>query len=349
MPINAMMATMEKHGDLHKKAIESGEQAAQQEGATRSKLDAKKEDLTALKLQEEQVTEEIQRLSALTESTAAELEETKTELQECMSTIEQLRSCEHEIKALHRTLAESQSNLRSDIEQARAAVSTCDTERLASERCARSSAETVSEERQTLESELSELQAEIAKYSRQLEDERASLEGETDKTRQEHQEKVDEVLKQLEEERHALKGEVEKTRDDHLRAVEETRRQLEEERRAHSGTLDEHKGRLLERERGAGVLEGKVHVLTSEVSSLREQLAEIEKQAMASERTLAEQSHENDQYQQDLIALKAELEAVKAGADDSLRKQAEEHEKRLEEELDCEDRRKQPKCGCSVQ
>merc|ERR1712039_62681 len=113
--------------------------------------------------------------------------------------------------------------------------------------------------------------------------------------------------------------------------------------------LDEHKGRLLERERGAGVLEGKVHVLTSEVSSLREQLAEIEKQAMASERTLAEQSHENDQYQQDLIALKAELEAVKAGADDSLRKQAEEHEQRLEEELDCEDRRKQPKCGCSVQ
>mmetsp|Transcript_20335 Transcript_20335/g.63754 ORF Transcript_20335/g.63754 Transcript_20335/m.63754 type:complete len:133 (-) Transcript_20335:195-593(-) len=131
--------------------------------------------------------------------------------------------------------------------------------------------------------------------------------------------------------------------------VEDARRQLEEERKAHTGALDQHKGRLLERERGAGVLEGKLQVLGSENGALRKQLQELEQQVREAEVGLAQRSQENEQRRSELAQARAEAERLEAEVGEKLRTQAEELEQWLEDELEKDERAAKPRCGCSIQ
>jgi len=131
--------------------------------------------------------------------------------------------------------------------------------------------------------------------------------------------------------------------------VEDARRQLEEERKAHSGTLVEHKDRLLEHERGTGILQGKLQVLTSETEHLRQQLQDLEQKARESEVRLAQQAQDNDERRAAVAKARAETEEVEAQASEKLRTSAKDCEAWMEDELEKEDRRSKPRCGCSIQ
>merc|ERR1719446_1782962 len=103
--------------------------------------------------------------------------------------------------------------------------------------------------------------------------------------------------------------------------VEEVQQRLEEERKAHADKLGGERDRLLERERNAGVLEGRVDAMGAEAEALRLRIAELEGQ-----------TKEKDQ-------LRTDLENARKSQEDLQRKK-EEYQKRLEDIS----RKKQPKC-----
>merc|ERR1712166_283347 len=94
--------------------------------------------------------------------------------------------------------------------------------------------------------------------------------------------------------------------------------------------------RLLERERNAGVLEGKVDAISVEANMLRQRIAELQQQVVDVEGQKGKTLQEKDQ-------LRADLENARSTQED-LRRSRDDYEKRLEEV----GRKKQPKCGCAV-
>mmetsp|Transcript_152243 Transcript_152243/g.276961 ORF Transcript_152243/g.276961 Transcript_152243/m.276961 type:complete len:1086 (-) Transcript_152243:49-3306(-) len=203
-----------------------------------------------------------------------------------------------------------------------------------------------SSERQRLEAELETARAEAA--------ERHRLEAELEQAKQKAEEQrklqqeLEQVRKQAEEYREklaaqhdSLKSENARTRAEHQRIVEDTKKQLEEERKVHADRLGGERDRLLERERNAGILEGQVHAITSEATSLRDRVAHLQQKVCEVEGQKGQHLQEKDRLQQDLQAAQAKLIETQ----DEMRCREEEYEKRLEEV----GHKGQPKCGCSVQ
>jgi len=193
------------------------------------------------------------------------------------------------------------------------------------------------------DSELGSLRAQAADTSRlQAElatevSERKRLQSELDFAKSQ----AESYAQQLSQERGTLRGENERTRAEHMRMVEETRQKLEDERKAHSNVLEEEKNRLLDKERNAGVLEGKVHTLSSEAEMLRAKVTELQQKARETE---AQRAGESEQMKQELERAKND----KVTTSDKLKEQADDYEKRLDDAEKGQKSKKKPKCGCSV-
>jgi len=347
---SAVAATMAQHDDLKRKAMAWGQEAAQQEGTTRSELESQKARLGELESQaseREQAAEEVQ---GQLQTKDSELRDAKQQLQRLLADIEAAQSREQELKARHRSLMENQAELRSELDKSRAAFAATDAERLAGERLSRTAAEAIAADKRRLGLELEEARGEVERFQAKLDQERTALRSETEKARQEHALKVEEVFKKLDEERKRLKSEQENVRSEQTRLVEDTRRQLDEERRSLTGTLGENQGRLLESERGAGVLEGKVQVLTEETSHMKKRLTSLEREVQRAEADVAQQTEEVERQRAELQEARLDAEKAASEAEERLALQAQDLERRRQEILGDEEEleRKQPKCGCSV-
>jgi hypothetical protein len=177
----------------------------------------------------------------------------------------------------------------------------------------------------------SRLQSELAHEA----SERKRLQSELEFAKQQ----ADNYAQQLQQERTSLRGENERTRTDHMRMVEETRRKLEDERKLHANTLDEEKNRLLDKERNAGMLEGKVHTLSAEAETLRKKVSELQQQ---NAEVHAKSAKEGDQLQQELEKERKE----KVASQERLQASA-----APKEGVDLEAqvaKGKKGKCGCTV-
>lgn len=167
-------------------------------------------------------------------------------------------------------------------------------------------------ERQRLEQELQEARAQAAQKTR--------LEAELEQARMQAAEHA-----KLQAD---LRGENEKTRAEHLRMVEEVQQRLEDERKAHADKLGGERNRVLERERNAGVLEGRVDAMSAEADTLRERVADLQQQVADAEG----QKGQMEQLRlQQAVQSQKDLQTTKA-----------EYERKLEEAM----RKRQAKCGC---
>lgn len=201
-------------------------------------------------------------------------------------------------------------------------------------------------ERQRLEAELEEAKAQAAQKARlEAELEQARKQAEEQKKLQEELERVraqaEEYKQKLTNETSNLQKENEKTRTEHLRMVEDARQRLEEERRSHAEKLGGERDRLLERERNAGVLEGRVDAISAEANSLRQRISELQNKVVEVEGQKGAHVQEKDKLRQDLESARNSMTQTQ----EELRKRTELYEKRLEEQS----RKSQPKCGCTVQ
>jgi len=341
---NAVHATVEHHENLHREVVAQGEQHVLEENEARSQLDGKRSALSETKAQVETKERECQDARERLFSSEAELQDAKAELEAALREAAAARASEHETRSQQRVLADSESALRADLEQVRAAAARADAERLAVERCARDTEEAAAAEQQRLEAEVTRAKAKAEEIAKQLESERQHLKGENTKTRQEHQQKVEEVRQQLEEERNRFKGEKEETTTAHMRMAEEARKQLEEQRRTHVGMLDSHKTRLLENERNAGVLEGKLTAISSETEALRERVRALEGQLREATVHADQQAQQKEQTRLELEGVKTATERHKSDVAERLKAQEEEYGSQ-----EGEVRERQPKCGCAVQ
>merc|ERR1719361_981711 len=97
---------------------------------------------------------------------------------------------------------------------------------------------------------------------------------------------------------------------------------MEEEREQHASRLENEQGRLLERERNAGLLEGQVHAVSAEASMLRKQVSQLQDQLRETERS-------KGQFSADAERLRQELEAAKNDFSIKQKEQSAEYEKKL--------------------
>mmetsp|Transcript_33338 Transcript_33338/g.58789 ORF Transcript_33338/g.58789 Transcript_33338/m.58789 type:complete len:945 (+) Transcript_33338:56-2890(+) len=283
-----------------------GETVKQQEGAAKSEAGALRSDLEARNAELKGSQETLRSVRMELESRNAELGDAKKQLQDLLTDIEAARNREHELKGLQRTHVESTASMQAELEEARATSTRAEAERMRLEEQVR----THGAERQRLLTE--------------LEEERSKATGAT---------------KQLSVEREALRSENERTRTDHLKLLEDTRKRADEERTHHLSALQGEQGRLLDRERKQGILEGQVSALTTENTSLRERVSELEGKLRDAEGVKGQQLHEQER-------LKSDLDLAKTQAAEHKRQLDEKQHQLEERELD---KGRQPKCGCIVQ
>lgn len=343
---SAVLATSDRQRSLQRDAVAFGERAAHQEGTARSQLDSVKAELAEALAGIDEKERAHGRVKEEAEAAETELQDARAELRQALADIEAARVREHGLKAKHRAAADSEAALRAEVEQLQACTSRTEAERLAAERCAEVVGEASSVERQRLEDQLVQARAEAEKYSRQLEEERRTLQGENERTQEEHRRRVEEVRRQLESERSAVQTEQEKERSEHMRMVAEARRQLEQERISSAGTLGDRKGKLLERERDAGVLEGRQQALVRETDSLKQRLRELEDQGREANVALGRQSHESEKARADLAAAHDEAEQAKSETERRLKDEKEEYDQAIADTEEMAGRK--PRCGCSV-
>lgn len=329
---SAVASTVQQHGELHRKAMEWGEQAAQQEGVVRTQLYDKKSELQNAKDDHRQRMEAEEELTSQLEAQEEELRITKQKLEVLLKDFEAARAAEHDHRAKSRSQTEAESSLQAELEQLRAAAAKANAERLAEERCARASADTASADQRRLEVEIGQAKAEAEKLQGKLHGEKVGLVEENERTKAEHEQRVADVRKQLEEERRTLKGEKEKTRSEHQRVLEETQKHLDEERTQHrqqtTGDQDKH----LDRERRAGVLEGQVQALTAETSNLRQKVHDLEEKKREGETAPARLMEESSRAQAAVEKERAEITRVREEMAARLKAMKEDHDRKIAEE-----------------
>jgi len=146
-----------------------------------------------------------------------------------------------------------------------------------------------------------------------------------------------------------LKVEIDKMRAEHSRTAKDAEMRAEAERKAHASALE---GRLMDKERNTGVLEGQMQALSSENQALRTQLADLQTQLRDSEGRAGQYQREKEYLSTDLDKAKAETAEVKASAAEKEQRIQDEKNQEIEkmkEQAMVADSKSQPKCGCSVQ
>mmetsp|Transcript_65564 Transcript_65564/g.102361 ORF Transcript_65564/g.102361 Transcript_65564/m.102361 type:complete len:1134 (+) Transcript_65564:76-3477(+) len=205
---------------------------------------------------------------------------------------------------------------------------------------------TQARERQRLEAELEEAREQAAQKTRleaELEQarkqaaEQSQLQSELERMRAQ----AEEYKQKLTKETSSLKTENEKTTAEYMRMVDDARRRLEEERKEHADKLGGERDRLLERERNAGVLEGRVHAISAEATTLRDRVTELQNKVSEAEGMKGKHMEEKDGMRQDLILARAQMNAAQT----EMKRLKEEYERRLQE---ANSKTQQPKC-CIVQ
>lgn len=318
-----------------------GEQAAQKEGAARSEVECRNSELSEVQERAKRAQHaERDAMNGLS-SVRAELHEAGVQLQAALKDVEDARLRESELTGQHTSLTEKEAGLRDQLDQVRARVAAAEAERLASERVAKAAADATAAEHQRLSQEVQAARAEAERFADLLASERAVLRSDNDRTRNEQAQMVDDARRQLESERSTLKGETQKSRAEHQGMVEDARRQLEQERGRHTEALDAEQQRLLDKERSAGLMEGQVATLSSEASSLRDRIAEMQVTLREAEAKAAQQRQEIDRCRVDAQKARAEASRTKQQASHDSAALKKEHAARMEEVAD----RARPK-GC---
>jgi hypothetical protein len=330
----AVAATLEQSSEAQRRAMAWGEQAAQKEGAARSEVESRRAELSEVQERVKRAQHAERDAQNGLSSVRAELHEARVQLQAALKDVEDARLRESELTGQHTSLCEKEVGLRDQLDQVRASVAAAEAERLASERVAKAAADATAAEHQRLTQEVQASRAEAERFADLLASERAVLRSENDRTRNEQAQMVDNARRQLESERTTLKGETEKTRAEHQRMVEEARRQLEQERGRHTEALEAEQQRLLEKERSAGLLEGQVATLSSEASSLRDRIAEMQVTLREAEAKAARQRQEIDRSRADTQKARAEASRTREQASRDSAALKKEHEARMEEVMD---------------
>lgn len=339
----AVATTVERSTEAQRRAAALGQQAAQQEGAARSELDTTQAEVQATleKLRRVQHAERTGKMEL--QARVAELHDVNQQLSAALGDVEEARVREAELRAQQRAHGERETSLQSELEDARVSSSRAEAERMASERDAREAAGAAAAEVQRLEAELQAAREEVARCADRLASERAVLKSETEQTRTEHVQMVEDVRRQLDAERSNLEGEHERTRAEHSQMVEEARRQLEEDRRRNADALSAEQSRLLEKERNAGVLEGQVETLSNEKTSLHARIDELQIRLREAEVKAGRQGQEGERLKAELDRASQATEKARAELERELREQKLDYEARLEEELE---RRRKTKLPC---
>jgi len=253
--------------------------------------------------------EAAQEAEAQLRKTQAELREAREQVQKLAADISGYRTREHDLKSEGRLLGDRDAAMRADIDQAR------------------SEAAMHLAERAKLEEQVKLHAAEKRRLQDLVDQERQRNSGNQDQTGKE---------------RAALQEEVERTRQEHLRMLEEARTRADEDRRHHATSMEGEKNRLLEREREAGLLMGKVEALTAEKNLLHHQVSELQAQLRETETQKGRSHHEQESLKTDMDKLKKELDTK----DEVTR---EEVSKRVELEKSLQEEQARKKACCVVQ
>mmetsp|Transcript_85710 Transcript_85710/g.239572 ORF Transcript_85710/g.239572 Transcript_85710/m.239572 type:complete len:766 (+) Transcript_85710:812-3109(+) len=348
----SMTAAVDQSKQAQAKAVAFGEQASQMAGATRAELEAHHADLQETQEQLKVIHQSHQSKQFELEAQQQEHENAKADLRASLQDLEDTRARCNDMASHQKTQEERHASLRNELEQVRSGAAKADAERLASEKCADAAAKVAESERQRLETALRQVREEKEQNAKKLAAEREAHRGEAEKTKEYHSKLVDDVRRQLDQERSTLRVEHEKTRDEHGRMLEDVRKLLDEERRGNTKHLETAKAQLLETERAAGVLEGQVHTLSAEATTLRERIAELQETIREAEARSGHEAMQNERLRQEVERAKADHKAVEADNSDRISAKAREYESIFQERFmpqDGPDIATKPKCGCSVQ
>lgn len=275
--------------------------------ASADQMNALKAQAEKAALESQQARDAHQDVQVQIESSQAELRDAKAQIEKLTADIANYRNREHDIKASERFATDKDASMRAELDQVRA-----------------ESAKNASE-RTRLEEQVKLHNAEKRRLEDALDLERGKATGHHDT---------------LAKERQTLQEETEKTRGEHRRMLDEAMQRSEADRKTHTETLENEKKRLLESERAAGELEGRVSALTVEKEALHKRVEELENQLRDNQTDKGRSKEEQDTLNRDVEKLKKEVDAKDEAARDEAAKRAA-LEQRLQE--------KQPKCGCIVQ
>jgi len=217
---------------------------------------------------------------------------------------------------------ERESALRADLDQLALAASRADEERVACVRQARAAqwdADTAVAEGRRLKDDLDHANSRILSLG-----------------------------EQLSHERHHLYSRHEETRTAHTRVIDEHKKRVEADHKDHHEVLEDTSVKLLERERGLGVLEGKLQSLTFEADFLREQLEDSRRRLRDAVTEKSQHMQEKEDHRWEAHTARAEVakHAELSQQAERLRLQAGE-EARLWQ-VQVEEARKN-RCTCAVQ
>jgi len=298
-----------------------------------------RKELTQVQEQHAKAMQAEQKALADMEAQSLELQEVKMRLQAALADVESSRQHGQNMESRHLALSAK-----------------AEAERVAAEECSRATIDAATTEQRRLRTELEQVNTQVTRLEAELEQARAQLgsmreiQAQLEHARGQAADKEtiaaelaqaraenEEWRHKLEAERATLKGENEKTREEHVKMVEETWRRLEEERKTHAEIREAEKVRILDGERNAGFLEGRVVALTTQAEGLQGNIANLTEKLKDAECEKVQDLEEKDE-------LRRQLEQEKVDGEDRLRTQAEDYENRLQEEMG-----KRPKCACTVQ
>mmetsp|Transcript_27105 Transcript_27105/g.57544 ORF Transcript_27105/g.57544 Transcript_27105/m.57544 type:complete len:1166 (+) Transcript_27105:67-3564(+) len=326
-------ATQEHFEETRKQADNFGAKASRQEGAARSELEARTAELREAqerlrRLQQEAGAEQVD-----LQTKTAELMDAKAQLQATQEDIEDARQREQELRSQHRLTNEREVALKTELDEARAAVSKAESERMASENRAKAAAEAAASEIARLQKQVEDARVEVSAAKERLASEKEVMEVQAKRHSEEHKARVEEVRTRVASEKSVLVDEHTKQRDGHQQKIDEVQRKLEEERSRHEASLDSEQSRLLERERQGGILEGQVTAHLDETIALKQRLADLQLRLSQAEAKAGQAQYEGERLQSDLNKATYEAESAKAEVETYQRRFSEEKARLSEDTL----------------
>jgi len=327
----AVSATVEQSAESQRRALAWGEQAAQSEGAVRSELDATKVAFREASSRELAATQSKEANVAELQGKCAESEDCDAQLTSALADQEQAKEREQELQAQNLAAQSKEASLRQDLEAVRAMASKADADRELSRNSSEAAQKAGEKQTEQLQQELRNLRAALQQAKEKSNDELAGLKRGHEALHVEHQNKVQELHSHHSTERAALQAGHESMRSDHQKLVESARRDLENMRRQHLDSKEGTKGQLLEHVRTIGTLEGKVSGLTSEASSLKDRIAELQAASKEADAEQLKRSQDCSQLRSELDKAKTEAGRAKAEGEERLAALRREGQKRLEE------------------
>jgi len=342
----AVSATVEQSAESQRRALAWGEQAAQSEGAVRSELDATKAAIREASSRELAASQAKEANIAELQGKCAESEDCDAQLTSASDDLEQAKEREDELQAQNLAAQSREASLRRDLEAARAMASKANADRELSKTSADESQQARERQLEKLQQELREARDAVQQAKERSNEELGGLKREHEALHVDHQKKVQELHDHHGSERAALQTAHESMHAAHQKLVESARRDLENMRKQHSDSKEGTKGQLLEHVRTIGTLEGKVSGLTSEASSLKDRIAELQAASKEADSEKVQKSQECHQLRSELDKAKAEADRARAEGEEKLAALRREGQKRLNERRERMEKQRSTQKGC---